>query len=102
MTDPIIGKTILEQLGGNRFIAMTGAKNLIAHSDGLSLRFPQKKGKNYLKITLNAWDTYDLTFSMIRNKKGIPTYTEKAVIDDIYADQLQEVFTAQTGLYTSL
>ena len=102
MTDPIIGKTILEQLGGNRFIAMTGAKNLIAHSDGLSLRFPQKKGKNYLKITLNAWDTYDLEWGMIRNKQGVPTYTKKKMMEDIYSDSLQEIFTAETGLYTRL
>jgi hypothetical protein len=97
-----IGQVILNQLGGNRFIAMTGAKNLISHGDGLSLRFPQKKGKNYLKITLNAWDTYNLEWGMIRNKQGIPGYTKKKVVEDVYSDQLQEIFTEETGLYTTL
>jgi hypothetical protein len=97
-----IGQVILNQLGGNRFIAMTGAKNLMAHSDGLSLRFPQKKGKNFLKITLNDWDTYNLEWGIIRNKQGVPTYTKKKEMEDIYADSLQEIFTAETGLYTHL
>lgn len=97
-----VAETILSQIGGNRFRAMTGAKNLIAHNDGLSFRFPQTKGVNYCKITLNMFDTYDVEFGMVRNKQGVPTYTKKKVVDNIFNDQLQEVFTNTTGLYTSL
>lgn len=102
MSDLTVANTILAQLGGNKFTVMTGAKNLMGGSDNLSFRFPQHNGVNYCKITLNAYDTYNVEFGMIRKKDGVPTYTRKEFITDVYNDGLQEVFTAQTGLYTHL
>jgi hypothetical protein len=94
-----IATTILSQLGGKRFIAMTGAKNLLAHKDGLSFRLPRcGAGINYVKITLNALDLYNLEFGVIRDKKCSFAHT----MSDIYAEDLRDVFTAATGLYTSL
>jgi hypothetical protein len=98
-----IAETILAQLGGRRFVAMTGARQLTAHSDALSFRIPgaggfAKQSINYVKVTLRPSDTYDVEFSRVRGRK----VTIVASKSDIYADQLREVFTRETGLDTSL
>lgn len=95
-----IANEILRQLGGGKFLAMTGAKNLIGHERALSLRIPMrtKNGANYLKITLTHRDTYDMEFGSVRGVK----YTVKGRLTDVYNDQLRPVFEAETGLYTSL
>jgi hypothetical protein len=96
---------LFKQLGGNKFVAMTGAKDWIRSDkdNWVSFRIPKaKEGINYVKITLNAKDLYDMEFGMIRKKKGIPTYTKKHEVNDVYDDMLQPVFTEKTGLYTSL
>lgn len=96
-----IAKTILEQLGGNKFIVMTGANTLVDHHDGLAFRLPSKFAKNkinYVKITLDANDLYTMEFFYIR---GI-NLTAIVVHDDVYADKLQELFTTETGLDTHL
>ena len=94
-----IAKTILHQLGGNRFLVMTGSKNLIAGKDSISMKLTKNKsGANYLRITLNAMDTYKMEFISIRSAK----MTAKKTFEGIYNDQLQELFTEATGLYTRL
>lgn len=100
-----IAQTILEQLGGNRFIAMTGAKKLIAHEDGLSFKIGRNSsGANYVKITLNTLDLYDMVFEKISQSKKTFEITRKEVGNhtDIYDDMLQSCFTNTTGLHTSL
>ena len=62
-TDMTVAKTILEQLGGNKFRVMTGAKNFGARDNSLSMRIGRNSSNtNYLKITLNSMDTYDKKF----------------------------------------
>ena len=92
-----IAKTILQQLGGNKFIAMTGAKNLVDTGKGLKFKIGggAKKGISYVNITLNSMDTYDVQF-MNRNARLVSEF------EDVYADNLQELFTSETGFYTSL
>lgn len=97
----MIAKTILKQLGGNKFLAMTGAKNLMDHKNGLSFRIPGTMSKNkinYVKIVLNSLDTYDLEFGRIFKLD----YTIVKYVNDVYVDQLREIFTDVTGLDTSL
>jgi len=97
-----IAKTIIEQLGGNRFAAMTGAKNFTSLGNGLSFKLPgagfTKNSINYVKIILDPSDTYTVEFGKIRgiNYKVINT------LNDVYFDQLQEIFTRETGLNTHL
>jgi hypothetical protein len=95
-----IATTILEHLGGNRFIAMTGAKHLVDHGNALSFKFPKPKGQkvNYLKIELETFDTYSLTFGYLRGLSAT-LETPKTVV---YAAQLQALFTERTGLDTHL
>lgn len=97
-----IAKTILSQLGGSKFLAMTGAKNIFSHQEGaLSFKLPSKfatDGINHVKVTLDASDTYTMTFGKIWGSK-FKVVAEKSLI---YHDMLQSVFTEVTGLDTSL
>lgn len=94
-----IAATILSQLGGSRFTAMTGAKSFVAGTDCLTFRIGRNASKaNMVKITLAGDDTYTVDFLNYRNfdVKAIGTAA------CVYADQLRAVFTANTGMATSL
>lgn len=99
-----VARTILEQLGGNRFAMMTGAKNFSCggKDNYLGFRIPRSKGKNgsvnYVKIALNGNDLYDVEYGRIHGMK----YTVVAEDIDIYNDMLKDSFENYTGLYTSL
>tara|TARA_B100001996_G_C18627131_1_gene580234 strand:- start:407 stop:712 length:306 start_codon:yes stop_codon:yes gene_type:complete len=100
MSDMRVAKTILEQLGGNKFCAMTGAKNLGGTEDSLSMRIGRNSSNsNYLKITLNMMDLYDVKFSKLTRK-----FEEKSVTEynNVFCDSLVEVFEKHTGMYTKL
>ncbi len=63
-------KTILAQLGGNKFLAMTGANTLGWSKDGLSFKLPTKSeytknGINYIRVRLNSLDLYDVEYGRI-------------------------------------
>ena len=100
MNNMKVAKTILEQLGGNQFRMMTGAKNLAGDENSLSMRLGRNSSNsNYLKITLNSMDTYDMEFAKVTKmgeKKSVTEY------NNIYNDMLTDQFTAHTGMYTKL
>lgn len=94
---------IYRQLGGGRFVAMTGAKDFIADENTLIFKLRRgsaKNGINIVRITLNSMDLYDVKFQ----KYNYKTYdiTDIKEYNNIYADQLKEIFEETTGLYTSL
>lgn len=96
-----IAKTILSQLGGNKFIAMTGTNNFGAGENYLQMHLRRNAAKaKYLKITLDPSDTYSMEFFSVNNKTGAKTTKES--FSGVYCDQLQARFTEATGLYTSL
>lgn len=96
--------TIWQQLGGNKFKVMTGAKDLTYDVSGdptLMFKLPSnfaKDGINYIKITLTVMDLYNIEFYSI---KGNNKHLVKEV-NGIYNDQLQEIFKRYTGLNTHL
>ena len=95
-----VAKTILEQLGGNQFRMMTGAKNFVDCGDALAMKIGRNSSNsNYLKITLNMMDLYDVKFSKLTRK-----FEEKSVTEynDVFCDSLVEVFERHTGMYTKL
>ena len=99
-TNMQIAQTILNQLGGNKFIAMTGSKNFGAGENYLSMNLTRNKIKaQYLTITLNSMDTYDMCFFSVDKQFN---RTVKASIEGVYCDMLQDIFTQHTGLYTHL
>lgn len=95
-----IARIILEQLGGSRFLAMTGAKNLMHGDATLSMHIPLSNGINRVSITLDIDDTYRVTFSKYNARKMDVTIVHTQ--STVYNDQLQELFTNQTGLATRL
>jgi hypothetical protein len=104
MADLSVANTILAQLGGRRFIAMTGASSFSGGSNALGFRVPAKLTKNKIsgvRITLDDNDTYTVTF--LAQKKA-PTFEVYTVAEHslIYFDQLEAVFTSETGLATHL
>ena len=93
--------TLLQQLGGRKFMAMTGAKDLSFSKDESSLSMKIGKnssGINHLKIILEPDDTYTMDFGRIRKLE----YKVVRSVKGVYAEALQDVFTEITGMYTSL
>ena len=95
-----VARIIWEQLGGNKFRVMTGAKNLLNLGDGLAMKLGRNSSNsNYLKITLNSMDTYDMTFAKLTKKGELKSVSE---YKNVYNDLMRGTFTAHTGMYTSL
>ena len=106
-----IADIILEQLGGNRFVMMTGSKRFVSDKNTLRMTLARNISKaNRLWITLDADDTYTMhCFKFTPGRLNKKTYEfskdKKTTIykeSGIYCDQLQEIFTRVTGLYTRL
>jgi hypothetical protein len=94
-----VAQTIYRQLGGGRFVAMTGAKNLVSSENSLSFRLPIGTYRS-VRIELTPLDTYAVTFYDRRKReKGQPNEKE---LPNVYADQLIDVIEFNTGLRLSL
>ncbi|NFL43131.1 hypothetical protein FDB61_15700 [Clostridium botulinum] len=103
---------ILQQLGGNKFIVMTGAKNIIFDGNkNLQMSLPSNMSKaNRLSITLEPSDTYKMIFSKFTpgrlNEETLEWIEGKEkvikIIENVYCDMLQNIFTQITGMYTKL
>lgn len=98
-TDKTVAVEILRQLGGRKFVAMTGATQLYAIDNGMSCKIMRSKdGINYIQIVLNVMDTYDVTFYSIR---GIDIKEVKS-LSGIYCDGLKDAIESTTGLALSI
>ena len=106
-----IADIILQQLGGNKFLVMTGVKNLVADGNTLRMTLPKNCSRaNRLYITLDADDTYTMRFfkytaSRLNRKTFMWTEdkeTEVKTVKGVYFDMLQDIFTEVTGMYTRL
>lgn len=105
-----VAETILRQLGGNRFIVMTGSYNFMADKNSLTMALRKNQSKaNRLKITLTGMDDYTVEFYKYSTahitRNGTWKDSEHKTIkkiDGIYCDQLEDIFENVTGLYTHL
>ena len=94
-----VAQTILQQLGGNRFLAMTGARNLVNTGNGLAMQLPKNSsGANRLTIETDANDTYSVRFWKLRKLEPVDVVAH----DGIYCDMLQPIFTQTTGFDTNM
>lgn len=94
-----IADTILAQLGGGRFAAMTGSKNFQTVERGLTFKIGRNDSKiTHCTITLRGDDTYDVRFQRVYGMK----ITERGLTEGAYADMLRPLFETATGMYTSL
>lgn len=118
---PKIGdyREIISQIGGNKFLAMTGSKILhYGYNESgyvyIMMKLTRNQSKaNHLKIQLNGLDLYDMQFIKIGKKinkeyslAGIKIYDDTMEVitehNDCYNDMLEDIFTSVTGLYTRL
>ena len=113
MIEKTVPEIILDQLGGNRFLVMTGCHHRLGDKKSLSMTIPRNASRaNRLEITLEPDDTYRMEFRRyrdecfsIRNGKCYQTKAINEIVqtyDGVYFDQLQALFTHVTGMYTSL
>ena len=100
----MIAKTILEQIGGRRFAAMTGSKDFIDMGNGLRMSLARNKtSANRLDIIYDEGaDLYNMRFyRRTFSKKTFECRTKDIETHGgIYCDMLEEMFTMVTGLYT--
>ncbi len=97
----MVAKTILQQLGGNKFRIMTGARSFVDLGNGLMFTLPSKfarEGINRVRVILTDADDYNVEFFKVWGSKCTLVDSVKG----IYCDQLQEVFRNRTGLDTHL
>jgi hypothetical protein len=96
-----IAAEILNQLGGSRFVAMTGAKMFTSGDRSLRFRLPSRfatNGINFVRIILTDSDDYAIEYGKVWGLK----YQPLGMQTGIYADTLRASFTAATGLDCTL
>ncbi len=96
-----IAATVLQQLGGRRFLMMTGTKPKYYDDKKSSVTFELKRNKSkakYMTITLNGMDTYDIKFFKVSKDFEHIVLVEK---NDYYNDMLVPMFEEVTGFYTT-
>ena len=93
-------QTIISQLGGDRFCAMTGAAQFVTSGNMLQFKIGRgaKNKATNVRVTTEASDTYAVEFVSIRGFSVKTISTHKMV----HADQLRGVFTQQTGMEAGL
>ena len=92
--------TTLQQFGGTKALVMIGGKASADAEGTLSVRFKGSRKVNFVTISLNADDTYTMTFSKYSPSKFMVTKVKE--LEGIYCDQLGEAFEQYTGLFLSL
>jgi len=101
-TTDMIAKTILQQIGGRRFTAMTGSRDFIDMGNGLRMSLTRNKtSANRLDIIYDAGaDLYNMRFYRRTFSKKTFECKEKdiAVHEGIYFDMLEEMFTMDRAL----
>lgn len=102
---------LYQQLGGQKFVAMTGSK-FVGYSEDEQGNLQQliklsrnATTANRLYITYNeSLDLYSMRFTNLSVNKKDFSCKEKEIYSNerVYFDELQSVFTQATGLYTHL
>ena len=96
-----VANTILQQLGGNRFIVMTGAKQFVAIEQGLMFMLPArlaKLGINKVRVELDASDTYTMTTLKVNARRNTAIEVQRETLT--HCDRLEATFEGMTGVYT--
>ncbi len=97
--DLTIQKTIRQQIGGQA-LYMLGAQNFVADkkNNALMFRIRGSNKVNFIKITLNSMDLYDMEFGKVWGN----TYKVIAEENGVYSDMLNPLIKKHTGLNTKL
>lgn len=92
-----VADTIRDQIG-HRALVMLGAHTLLASPDALTFRVRGSPKVSHVTVRLDPSDTYTLRFCRVRGTR----VAEVAEVSFVYCDQLRDVISQHTGLYTSL
>jgi len=93
-----VSRTILKQLGGNHFLAMTGARVITCTDKSILFNLPRNMSHaDRFEVILDADDTYTVKFLSTRRAEPI-IYKSSG----LYFDMLQGEFTRITGMHTKL
>ena len=85
MTDMTVARSILDQLGGERFVAITGARELVGSADSLTFKLGvNPKRVSQVRVTLTSADLYSVTFFRIGKAPQIES--------DVYCNMLEACF----------
>ena len=102
----MIAQTILQQIGGRRFAAMTGSRNFTDLGNGLLMSLAKNMtSANRLEIIYDEGaDLYDMRFyRKTFSKKTFESKTKDiAKYKGVYFDMQEYIFTEVTGLDTRL
>jgi hypothetical protein len=93
-----VAETILTQLGGHRFLAVTSAKDLVRGDRHVMMSVmgrSTKQNVNRVRITLDQDGTYKIETFLVRGMTFRTLETRTGV------SNLKEWFTSLTGLRTS-
>ena len=94
-----VANTILQQLDGRAFVAMTGARNLLDCGNTLRFNLPRnfaKGGIDSVRVTIESDDLYTVAFWSSRQR----AHKEPAEFANVFAEDLAPLFSDQTGLCT--
>lgn len=93
----IVAERILKQLGGQTFVALTGAKEFCAGKDYIIFRVPDtKNGINKIMVKSDKdRNVYSIEFLKIDTEKGIKIINKK---DNVQAENLKHIFAITTGM----
>lgn len=107
-----VANEIIHQLGGNKFIVMTGAKDFVELPYGIQFRIGSTYNTkiNMVRVFLNTDDTYGMQFihyvkEYLNSTTGFYRPSQEKVINNyehVYNNNLQEVFKLATGMDTRL
>ena len=93
---------ILQQLGGRKFIAMTGATLSHDGDKKLNARIKGSKKYNHIEITYNSQDLYDIRFIKFGGSKTMYAIKKDDRFENVYADMMKGIIEEKTGLFLSL
>ena len=92
-----ISDSVLNSLGGNKFLAMTNALVLTSNNT-LTIKFKGSQKYNVMIVELKKDDTYSVAFAKQRGIK----YDQDKSIKGLFSEDLKNVFIENTGLKVNL
>ncbi len=93
-----VARTILAQLGGNRFIAMTNGQPILdEENQALNVKLPRYK---FVRIQLNGLDLYDIELKQMNTRTF--EFKSLGIRKNVHVEELRNTFTELTGLYCTL
>lgn len=95
-----IANTIMQQIGGNKFKVMVGARSIYATDTGVQFQIGRgaRQSIKLVKIDLTPMDEYEMRFFKVYGGKA----TEVEVREMLHAEDLENVFAEVTGMATRL